>query len=116
VAERTPVSCVFPPKRGWEKVAPHYAAEPIFSPYKTGAGSRHYPRHRLLAEMHHDISTNDNNLSIAFLLISSNLRNTTRQVMVAEDHTSPGGVPDKHAPFYGNKIGRCIFCELHRNR
>ncbi len=25
-----------------EKVAPHYAAEPIFSLYKAGAGSRYY--------------------------------------------------------------------------
>ncbi len=45
----------FSPKTRWEKVAPHYAAEPIFSPYKAGAGSRHYLRHRLLAETRHDI-------------------------------------------------------------
>src|SRR2546423_1806689 len=40
----------------WKKIASHYVADTIFLPYKSGAGSRHYLRHHLLAETRHDMA------------------------------------------------------------
>jgi hypothetical protein len=32
-----------------------------------------------------------------------------RHFMRAENHASPRAASDKHTPFYGNKIDRCVF-------
>jgi hypothetical protein len=65
---------------------------------------------------HHNLAQPFHKDHFSLLCLSSHLFFVLRHFMVVEDHAAPGAASVRHAPFYGDKIGRCILSEELQNR